>query len=278
MKSLKIFTEKNKKIQKLRKILKNYKSVLVAFSGGSDSSFLLKAAIDFLGGDKVLAVTVKSEFIPEKKITEAKNIADAIGSKWESLEIPILSESNLIRNPINRCYLCKKIILKNLKKIAKKAGINQVVEGAIIEDKETYRPGSKAIKELKIKNPLIEAELTKEEIRKLSRKLSLPTWNKSSFTCLATRFPYGTKLTKKNLKKVATAEDFLANKTFKQFRVRYHENIARIEVPEKDFDKLLSQRKNIITEFKKIGYDYITLDIEGYRSGSMDIGIKNGQK
>ena len=276
MKSLKIFTEKNKKIQKLRKILKNYKSVLVAFSGGSDSSFLLKAAVDFLGAGNVLAVTVKSELIPEKKIEEAKSMAADIGSKWKSLEIPILSECNLIRNPVNRCYLCKKTILKNLKKIAKKAGINQVVEGAILEDTKTYRPGVKAIKELSVKSPLIEAEFTKEEIRKLSRKLALPSWNKPSFTCLATRFPYGTRLTKKNLKKVEMAEKLLSTKTFKQFRVRHHGNIARLEVPEKDFDKLLSHRKSIIEEFKKIGYDYVTIDIEGYRSGSMDIGIKNG--
>ncbi|MBN1694152.1 ATP-dependent sacrificial sulfur transferase LarE [candidate division WOR-3 bacterium] len=276
MKALKNFTEKNKKIQKLRKILKSYKSVLVAFSGGSDSSFLLKAAIDFLGADKVLAVTVKSEFIPEKKILEAKSIAETIGARWITIDIPVLYESNLIKNPANRCYICKKTILKSLKKIAKKEGLNQVIEGAITEDREGYRPGVKAVRELKVKSPLIEAGFSKEEIRKFSRKLSLPTWDKPSFTCLATRFPYGTRLTKKNLEKVAAAEDFLANKTFKQFRVRYHGNIARIEVPEKDFDKLLSQRKNIIAEFKKIGFDYITLDIEGYRSGSMDIGIENG--
>jgi uncharacterized protein len=276
LKSLKNFTEKNKKIQKLRKILKNYESVLVAFSGGSDSSFLLKAAMDFLGVDKVLAVTVKSELIPEKKITEAKNIADAIGSKWEILEIPVLSENNLIKNPTNRCYLCKKILLKNLKKIAKKEGIKEVAEGTNIDDTGQYRPGFKVIKELGIKSPLLEAKLTSKEIRKLSRKLNMPDWDKSSFTCLATRFPYRTRLTKKDLKKVEMAENFLASKTFKQFRVRHHGNIARIEVPEKDFDKLLSQRENIITELKKIGYDYITLDIEGYRSGSMDIGIENG--
>jgi uncharacterized protein len=276
LKSLKTLTERNKKIQTLRKILKSYKSVLVAHSGGSDSSFLLKAAIDFLGSDKVLAVTVKSEFIPEKKIAEAKSVAEAIGARWITIDIPVLSESNLIKNPTNRCYICKKTILKSLKKIAKKEGFNQVIEGTIIEDSEGYRPGVKAVRELKVKNPLIEAGFSKEEIRKFSRKLSLPTWDKPSFTCLATRFPYGTKLTKKNLEKVATAEDFLASKTFKQFRVRDHGNIARIEVPEKDFDKLLSQRENIIAEFKKIGYDYITLDIEGYRSGSMDIVIENG--
>jgi uncharacterized protein len=268
--------EKNKKIQRLRKILKDYKSVLVAHSGGTDSSLLLKAAVDFLGVDKVLAVTVKSEFIPEKKIAEAQSIADAIGARWEVLEIPVLHEKNLIKNPIDRCYICKKAILKNLKAIAKKEGINQVVEGAIVEDTKIYRPGRKAIKQLKIKSPLLEAEFTKEEIRKLSRKIALPSWDKPSFTCLATRFPYGTRLTKKNLKKVAMAEDFLANKTFKIFRIRNHGNIARIEVPEKDFDKLLSHKKSIIAEFKKIGYDYVTIDIEGYRSGSMDIGIKNG--
>ncbi len=276
MKSLKTFLEKNKKIQRLRKILKGYKSVLVAHSGGTDSSFLLKAAVDFLGVDNVLAVTVKSEFIPEKKIAEAKSIADAIGAGWERVEIPVLYESNLTGNPANRCYICKKTTFKNLKKLAKKEGMNQVIEGSIVEDTKKYRPGRKAISQLKIKSPLLEAEFTKEEIRKLSRKLTLPSWDKKSFTCLATRFPYGTRLTKKNLKKVEMAEDFLANKTFKIFRVRSHGNIARIEVPEKDFDKLLSHKKSIIAEFKKIGYDYVTIDIEGYRSGSMDVGIKNG--
>jgi uncharacterized protein len=274
LKSLKIFAEKNKKSRKLKEILKQYKSVLVAFSGGADSSFLLKAAIDFLGAEKVLAVTVKSEVIPEKKILDAKKIAEEIGSRWISIEIPILSEKNLIKNPPERCYLCKKIILKRLKKIAKKEGLNQVIEGTIIEDTQEYRPGKKAIKELGIKSPLLEAGFTKEDTRKLSRKMSLPTWNKPSFTCLATRFLYGTRLTKKNLKKVAMAEEVLANKSFKQFRVRHHNNIARIEVIEKDFDKLLSHRKGIIEEFKKIGYDYVDLDIEGYRSGSMDINIQ----
>ena len=276
MKTLKIFLEKNKKIQGLRKILRNYKSVLVAHSGGTDSSFLLKAAVDFLGADKVLAVTVKSEFIPESKIAEAKSIADEIGARWERAEIPVLYESNLVKNPPTRCYICKKAIMKELKKIAKKEGMEQVVEGSIVEDMKIYRPGKKAIKQLKIKSPLLEAELSKEEIRKLSRKSGLPCWNKPSFTCLATRFPYETRLTKKNLEKVAAAEDFLSDKTFKKFRVRSHGNIARIEILEKDFDKLLSHKESITREFKKIGYAYVTIDIEGYRSGSMDIGIKNG--
>ena len=210
----------------------------------------------------------------DKNIIDAKNIADAIGCRWKTIEIPVLYESNLIGNPTDRCYICKKAILKNLKKVAKKEGINQVIEGAIVEDTKNYRPGKKAIKQLKVKSPLLEAAFTKEEIRKLSRKLALPSWNKPSFTCLATRFPYGTRLTKKNLKKVEMAEKLLSNKTFKAFRVRHHGNIARIEVPEKDFGKLLSHRKSIFAELKKIGYDYITLDIEGYRSGSMDINIK----
>jgi len=275
VKSIKRFAERTKKIQKLRKILKSYKSVLVAFSGGTDSSFLLKAAIDFLGFDNVLAVTVKSEFIPKKKIKEAETMANFIGSAWRSTEIPILYKNHLNMNPPKRCYICKKTMLKHLKKIARKEGLNQVVEGSIIEDKEKFRPGTKAIKELKVKSPLMEAEFTKPEIRKFSRKLSLPGWNQPSFTCLATRFPYKTRLTKKNLKRVEQAEDFLANKTFKKLRVRHHGNIARIEIPEKDFDKLLSHRESIISELKKIGYDYITLDIEEYRSGSMDIKIKN---
>jgi uncharacterized protein len=275
LKSLRSLTERTKKIQKLRKILKSYKSVLVAFSGGTDSSFLLKAAVDFLGFDKVLAVTVKSEFIPEKEIKEAETVANFIGSKWEAIDIPTLYKNHLNMNPTERCYICKKTMLKSLKKIAKEEDLNQVVEGSIIEDKKKFRPGTKAIKELKVKSPLMEAGLTKPEIRKLSRKLSLPVWNKPSFTCLATRFPYNTRLTKKNLKKVEQAENFLSDKSFKKLRVRHHGNIARIEIPEKDFDKLLSHRESIINEFKKIGYDYITLDIEEYRSGSMDIKTKN---
>lgn len=278
MKSTKTLISKHKDIQKLRKILKKYKSVLVAFSGGTDSSFLLKAAVDFLGADKVLAITVESELIPKEKITEAKNIAGKIGARWESIDIKILSESNFVKNPTDRCYICKKTILKKLKEIARKEGINEVAEGTNIEDTEQYRPGFKAIKELGIKSPLLEAKFKREEIKKLSRKLNMPSWNKNSFTCLATRFPYGTRLTKKKLKRVESAESLLAAKTFKKFRVRNHGGIARIEVSEKDFDKLLSHRKTIIAEFKKMGYDYVTLDIEEYRSGSMDIGIENGQK
>lgn len=275
MKSIKSLTERTKKVQKLRKILKSYKSVLVAFSGGSDSSFLLKAAVDFLGNDKVLAITVKSEFIPRKEIKEAESVANFIGSEWETIDIPTLYKNHLNMNPTKRCYICKKTMLKNLKKIAKQKNLDQVIEGSIIEDKKKYRPGTKAIKELEVKSPLMEAGFTKSEIRKLSRKLSLPVWNKPSFTCLATRFPYNTRLTKKNLKKVEQAEDFLSRKSFKKLRVRHHGNIARIEVPEKDFDKILSHRESIIKELKKIGYDYITLDIEEYRSGSMDIKTKN---
>ena len=278
MKSFKTLISKNKDIQKLRKILKAYKSVLVAFSGGTDSSFLLKAAVDFLGADKVLAITVKSELIPAEKVTEAENIAGKIGVRWESISIPVLSEKNFVKNPPDRCYICKKAILKKLKEIARKKGINEVAEGTNIEDTKQYRPGSKAIKELGVKSPLLEANFTREEIKKISRKLNMPSWNKNSFTCLATRFPYGTRLTKKKLKRVESAENLLAAKTFKKFRVRSHGDIARIEVPEKDFDKLLSHRKTIIAEFKKIGYDYVTLDIEGYRSGSMDIGIENEKK
>jgi uncharacterized protein len=278
LKSLKTLISKNKDIQKLRKILKAYKSVLVAFSGGTDSSFLLKAAVDFLGADKVLAITVESELIPKERITEAENIAGKIGVRWESICIPVLSEKNFVKNPPDRCYICKKAILKKLKEIARKEGINEVAEGTNIEDTKQYRPGFKAIKELGVKSPLLEANFTREEIKKISRKLNMPSWNKNSFTCLATRFPYGTRLTKKKLKRVESAESLMAAKTFKKFRVRSHGDIARIEVPEKDFDKLISHRKTIIAEFKKIGYDYVTLDIEGYRSGSMDIDIENGKK
>lgn len=275
MKSLETFAEKNKKIQELKKILKECNSVLVAFSGGTDSSFLLKASIDFLGADKVLAVTVKSELIPKKKIKEAKNIAKEIGAKWKSIDISVLSESNFVKNPTDRCYICKKTILKKLKEIAREEGIKEVAEGSNLEDTEQYRPGLKAIQELGIKSPLLEVKFTREEIKKLSRKLNLQSWNKSSFTCLATRFPYGVKITKKNLKKVEMAENLLASKTFKKLRVRSHGNIARIEISEKDFTKLMSQRKTIIKKFKEFGFDYITLDLEGYRRGSMDIGVNN---
>ncbi|MEO0294328.1 MAG: ATP-dependent sacrificial sulfur transferase LarE [candidate division WOR-3 bacterium] len=274
MKSLEIFTEKNKKSQKLKEVLRKYKSVLVAFSGGADSGFLLKAAMDFLGKEKVLAVTVKSELIPGRKILEAKGMAERIGCKWEVLDFSLLSEDNLKRNPINRCYLCKKIIFKNLKKIAKKRGLKEVIEGTNVEDIKGYRPGLKAIKELNVKSPLLEVGFTKEEIRLLSRKLGLSSWNRPSFSCLATRFPYGERLTKKKLKKVEEAENLLIAKGFNQVRVRDYGKIARIEVLEKDFDKIFSQRESIISSFKRIGYQYVTLDLEGYRSGSMDIEFK----
>lgn len=278
LKNLENLLEENKKVRKLKGILKKYNSVLVAFSGGIDSSFLLKAANDYLGTDNVLAVTVKSELIPKKKITEAKKVADSIGARWKSINISVISESNLIENPTDRCYLCKKNILKNLEKIAKEEVINEIIEGTSIEDIKEYRPGIKAIEEFNVKTPLLDAKFTKEEIRKLSKTLGLPTWDKPSFTCLATRFPYGVKLTAKDLKKVEKAENLLDIKNFTQFRVRHHGNIARIEITDKNFNKLLSHRKDIIKEFKKIGYTYVTLDLEGYRSGSMDIEVKNEKK
>jgi len=256
------------KLQKLKKILHYYPGVVVAFSGGVDSTLLLKVARDVLN-EKVVAVTAVSQLYPESEINQAKKIARLLKIKHLIIHSDELKNSDFVRNPENRCYYCKIELFKNLKAIAKEYDY-VVLEGSNYSDLKDFRPGMAAAKKMNIRSPLVEAKLTKAEIRSLAKRLRLPNWNKPSMACLASRIPYGVKINRKILKRIEEAEEILRNLIFSQFRVRDYFPLARIEILQDEFKKIFRYRNQIIRLFKKIGYKYITLDIEGYRTGSMN--------
>ena len=252
----------------LKKNLRELGKVAIAFSSGVDSTFLLKVAHDELG-ENVLAITANSNLFPQREILESKNFCER--EKIRQIIFDVNNLSEIENNPPNRCYLCKKNIFTQIKKIAAESKIFHVAEGSNMDDNGDYRPGMKAIAELEIKSPLREVGLYKKEIRELSKKLNLPTFDKPSFACLASRFVYGEKITAEKLLQVERAEEFLREKDFKQFRVRIHGNLARIEILPPDFEKILNMRDELITNFKNFGFDYVSLDLQGYRTGSMNI-------
>ena len=260
------------KLQHLSKILSSMESVLVAYSGGVDSTFLLKLASDTLGDKKVVAATAESLTFPLREINFAKKMAKNFRVKHIIIKTEELEDPKFINNQDDRCYWCKRELFSQLSCIAKKEGLGYVIEGTNFDDTKDFRPGMKAAGEFKIRSPLKEAGLTKGDIRRLSKKLNLPTWDKPSFACLATRFPYGMRITKENLIKVDKAEVFLRSFGIAQVRVRHYNQIARIEVLKDEIPKLLEEevRDKIVSKFKKLGYSYITIDLQGYRTGSMN--------
>lgn len=263
--------ETKEKFEKLKEILLNLKSVVIAFSGGVDSSFLLTVASEVLG-EKVLAVIAKSATYIKKECEGAVEFCESRNIKYriitsEELEIP-----EFRKNPLERCYYCKHELFIKIKKIAYEVGFAAVADGTNADDVEDYRPGMKAARELVVISPLIDAELTKPEIRELSREMGLPNWDKPSMACLASRFPYGTEISFEKLKKVEKSEEILNRIGFRTIRVRHHDTIARIEVGKEELTRFLRAdlRTEIVQELKKLGYKYITLDLEGYRTGSMN--------
>jgi uncharacterized protein len=258
----------NQKLRKIHSILKRQEGVVVAFSGGVDSSLLLKIAKDVLG-DRVIAVTASSPIHPLQELKTARQIAKRLCSKHIVYKSNELRKRTFTGNPRRRCYFCKIALFKNLKRIAMHHGYT-VVEGSNSSDLNDYRPGLRALKELGIRSPFIKADLSKREIRKLAKRYGLPNWNKPAMACLATRIPYGRRITKKLLKRVELAEQYLGKLKIEQMRVRDYETIARIEVPPPDFGKILRNRKKITAYFRKLGYTYVTLDMEGYQTGSLN--------
>lgn len=266
------------KLERLKKIIKDLESVIVAFSGGVDSTFLLKVSYDVLGKNAI-AFTAISPSYPAFELEEARELAKKIGARLitensDELEIPGYQE-----NSPKRCFFCKTELFSICFARAKELGIRNVVYGATLSDLGDFRPGMDAAKEMGVRAPLLEAELSKEEIRDLSRRMGLSTWDKPQMACLSSRIPYGTAVTEDKLRTIALSELILRQLGLRQFRVRYHEKIARIEIDESEFEKILSRdlRETISRRLKEIGFTYVTIDIDGYRSGSMNEAlIKRG--
>jgi len=267
------------KFENLKNILKDMGTVLVGFSGGVDSSLLLKTAHEVLG-DRVLAVIAQSDTYPEKEQKEAVKLAEEWNVRLKIIQTDELDNPKFVQNPPTRCYFCKNELFSKLKEIASSNGILFVCDGSNYEDLDDFRPGAKAAEELGVRSPLKEAGLIKDEIREISRWMGLPTWNKPSLACLSSRFPYNTEIDRDSLKQISLAEDFLRNKGFTQVRVRHHGQIARIELEPDEIVILMDPdlRRDVVENFKAFGYAYITLDLAGYRTGSMNEPLPDEMK
>lgn len=259
------------KYEHLKNIVAQAGKVAVAFSGGVDSSLLLKVCFDVLGQD-VLAVTASSESFPEREVEAARDMARTIGCRHQIIQTRELELPGFSENPPYRCYLCKQELFGKISEVAARQGIRVIFDGSNADDLGDYRPGRRAAKEAAVRSPLEEAGLGKEELRSLSRMLGLPNWDRPSFACLASRFPYHTKITGQSLRQVEQAEAFLWQLGMKVFRVRHHDTVARIELGDQEMGRLWreSLAPAIVEALKSVGYTYVALDLEGYRSGSMN--------
>ena len=259
------------KSKKLKEILKRFGNLLIAYSGGVDSSLLLKVAHDMLG-KKVLAVIAKSKTYTKEEGDNAVKFVKKLDVRYQVIHTDEFNDEKFVSNPPERCYYCKKELFSRLSSIAKKEGIKYVADGSNVSDLSDYRPGENALKEYGIKSPLRDAGFTKEDIRKLSRELKIPAWNKPALACLASRIPYGTRISSDVLGKIEKGERFLKGLGLKQVRVRHHGDLARIEVDKCDIASLVEggTADKIDKKFKSLGYHFVTIDLEGYRTGSMN--------
>jgi uncharacterized protein len=259
------------KTAKLTSLLKSYGKTAIAFSGGVDSTFLLGIAHEVLGDD-IIAVTVSAPFMSSRELQEAKEIAGRFNVRQEIAEVDMDDIDGFVDNPPDRCYHCKKYLFTKMKEIASKTGFETIIDATNADDIDDYRPGMKALAELGIISPLREAGLTKEEIRGLSKERRYSNWSKPSSACLASRIPYGDRITRDKLEKIEKAEAFLASMDFRMCRVRVHGDIARIEVAPGGIEYLAQElnRRKVVEHLKALGFRYITLDLTGYRTGSLN--------
>jgi len=264
--------ELESKYLRLQSILRELGSVVIGYSGGVDSTLLIRVAADVLG-NRALAVIGRSETYPTREYEEAIRYAQEIGARYEEVRTEETDNIKFRENPADRCYFCKTELFGKLLDIAAARGIPWIADGTITDDLGDFRPGMKARTEKKVRSPLLEAGLSKAEVRELSRELGLPTWDKGSFACLSSRFPYGTGITREALSRIDAAETLFRDLGFRHYRVRYHDqNTARVEVGKEELPRLLDAalREQIVSHLKSLGFVYVTLDLQGYRTGSMN--------
>ena len=270
--------ELQSKYERLQGILRELGSVVIGYSGGVDSTLLVRVAVDVLGNN-ALAVIGRSATYPTREYEEAVRIAQSFGAHFEEVTTEETDNLKFQENPSNRCYFCKTELFSKLKTIAERRGIPWIADGTITDDEGDFRPGMKAKQEQNVRSPLLEARLSKAEVREISKVLGLPTWDKGSFACLSSRFPYGFGITKDNLRKVDAAESLFRDLGFRDFRVRHHDDkTARIEVGAAEIGRLLDNtlRARIVDHLKGLGFTYVTLDLQGYRTGSMNEVLSHG--
>ncbi|MBO1265461.1 ATP-dependent sacrificial sulfur transferase LarE [Proteiniclasticum sp. SCR006] len=267
------------KKERLRKSIasKVREGACVAFSGGVDSSLILKIAMEEAEklGKKVHAVTFETKLHPVSDVTISGRVAEEMGAIHTIIEVDEFKDNQIMKNPVNRCYLCKKLLFTTLREFAENEGLGHVLDGTNADDHGTYRPGIQALKELSISSPLAENGFTKEEVREYASELGISVSKRPSAPCLATRLPYGTEIDFSLLKRIEEGEEYIRSLGFEVVRVRVHSDIARIEVPATDFTGFISKREEIREKLKSLGFNYITLDVEGFRSGSMDLHLNN---
>jgi len=263
------------KLKHLQHTLRETDGLIVAYSAGVDSTFLLKIAHMVLG-ERAIALTASSPTAPPGELESAKEFAAGLGIRHLVLDSNELANPSFTQNPANRCFFCKDELYRICRDQADALGIATIADGTNLDDLRDHRPGLKAAKEWGVRHPLVETEMTKDDIRRYSRELNLPTWDKPSSPCLSSRFPYGTEIDLERLKKIGACELFLKELGFREFRVRYHGDIARIEVAQNEFQRLLEKatRDAIVQKFKQIGFLYIGLDLQGYRTGSMNESLR----